>query len=504
MDTTIAIDELAEVMTALGMSADEAPLYKSVVEGNIAAAIASESFTWPQAEDVARDWTRPGEEENPHGAWYVQTNIKTSDAGKLAGMRIAVKDNLLLAGIPLMNGTSILEGYVPEQDAEIIGRMLNEGALIVGKTVCEAYCFSGGSHTSATGPVTNPYNRAHAAGGSSSGSGVVVATGEVDAAIGCDQGGSIRMPASFCGIVGMKPTWGLIPYTGILGMNPNIDHTGPMTATVADNAKLLEVLAGRDGEDSRQIETPEEPIAYTEMLRSSDLAGLRIGVLKEGFGLPSSEADVDASVRTAALSLAALGAEVTEVSVPMHAQSGAVTFGALQAITTSMFNLDGCLLERPDLVPRSFVEKQHGWRQRADELPANVKTVLISSEVIRRRAGYRYLAQAMLGMRLLRQAYNDALQQVDVLAMPTTPMKAMRLPEADASPETVTGLAFAPLANTSAFNQTHHPAISIPCGLAEGLPIGLMLVGRFFEEAMLYRVAYAFEQQQEWRTRRPG
>jgi len=501
MDTSVSVAELAEVMTSLGMSGSDAESYRGLVESNLEVAASTEGMATPEREPVARRWSRPEPDDNPLGAWYVRTDITGNGAGRLAGMRIAVKDNLLLAGVPLMNGTSILEGYTPDVDSEIITRMLNEGATITGKTVCEAYCFSGGSHTSATGPVRNPHNRDHSAGGSSSGSGVVVANGEVDAAIGCDQGGSVRMPSSFCGIVGMKPTWGLVPYTGILGMNPNIDHTGPMTADVKTNAKLLEVLAGPDGEDSRQLNLPAGPFAYTDQLASTDLSGIRIGIVGEGFGLPTSDVNVDAKVRAAALSLAALGAEVSDLSVPMHAQSGVALFGAMQAITTSMFGLDGCLIERPDVVPESYIAAQHGWREQADDLPANVKTVLIYSEIMRRRAGYKYLARAMQGVRLLREAYDDALARVDLLAMPTTPMTATRLPASDASPEEVTALAFGPVANTSAFNNTHHPAISIPCGMSEGLPVGMMLVGRFYDEALIYRVAHAFEQAEDWQNR---
>ncbi len=162
-------------------------------------------------------------------------------------MRIAVKDTVLLAGGPLMNGTSVLTGYVPDLDAEIVTRMLDAGASIVGKTTCEAYCFWGGRHTSATGPVRKPHDPARSAGGSSSGSVVVATTGEVDAAIGCDQGGLLHLPASFSGMVGMKLTRGLVPYTGILGMNTSIDHAGPLTVNVRENAQLLEVLAGRTG-----------------------------------------------------------------------------------------------------------------------------------------------------------------------------------------------------------------------------------------------------------------
>ncbi|MBV9757017.1 MAG: amidase, partial [Alphaproteobacteria bacterium] len=207
---------------------------------------------------------RPSAEENPHGAWYVKTEVQGAASGKLKGKKVALKDNICLAGVPLMNGASTMEGYVPDVDATVATRILDAGGTIVGKTVCEYFCFSGGSHTSATGPVHNPHRMGYSAGGSSSGSGVVVARGEVPMALGGDQGGSIRMPAAFCGIYGMKPTHGLVPYTGIMPIELTLDHTGPMTATVEDNALLLEVLAGPDGLDPRQYGAG--PKAYREAL----------------------------------------------------------------------------------------------------------------------------------------------------------------------------------------------------------------------------------------------
>ncbi len=505
MDTSVSAQEIASAMESLGMSSSEAEAYLGVVGGNLAVVAILDSIPLPDAEPVERAWHRPSADENPLGAWYVKTDIAGSATGRLAGRTLAVKDNLLLAGVPLMNGTHVLEGYVPDVDAEIIKRVLAAGARITGKTVCEAYCFSGGSHTSATGPVRNPHDPTRSAGGSSSGSGAVIAAGEADLAIGCDQGGSVRMPASFCGIVGMKPTFGLIPYTGILGMNPNIDHTGPMTANVADNALLLEVLAGRDGVDSRQSREVADDYegVFTRELgggkAGSDLEGLHIGVLREGFGGPGAEAVVDEKVRAAAVRLGKLGATVRDVSVPLHLASAGVTFGALQAMLTSMFHLDGCLIERPDVVPPSYSEHQSRWRERADDLPANVKGALISTEILRRRAGYTTVSRAMQRLPVLRAAYDTALEDADVLLMPTTPMRATPLPPADAPPEVVTALAFGPLANTGAFNSTHHPALSIPCGMSEGLPVGMMLVGQHFAEGVLYRVAHAFEQHEDWR-----
>src|SRR3974390_66172 len=201
-------------------------------------------------------------------------------------------------------GASTMEGYVPEIDATVVTRILDAGGTIAGKTVCEYFCFSGGSHTSASGPVHNPHRMGYSAGGSSSGSGVVVSLGEVPMALGGDQGGSIRIPASFCGIYGLKPTHGLVPYSGIMPIELTLDHTGPMTATVEDTALLLEVLAGPDGLDPRQYGAVAKP--FREALGRGG-AGLRIAVVEEGFGHPHSLPQVDAIVREAADRFKALG-----------------------------------------------------------------------------------------------------------------------------------------------------------------------------------------------------
>src|ERR1700686_4211579 len=257
---------------------------------------------------------RPQGDENRYGAWYVKTAIKGASSGKLAGRRIALKDNICLAGVPMMIGADIFEGYVPDVDATVVERVLDAGGEIAGKAVCEYYCVSGGSHTSLTGPVQNPRKPGYSAGGSSSGSAALVAAGEGEMAIGGHQAGSIRRPASHCGIVGLKPTYGLVPYTGIAPLEITLDTCGPMTAGVDDNALLLEVIAGPDDIDSRQRGVPAA--RYTDAL-AGGVKGLRIAVLREGFGHPNSETDVDAHVREAAQRFAKLGATVEEVSVPM-------------------------------------------------------------------------------------------------------------------------------------------------------------------------------------------
>src|SRR5215469_7352537 len=312
--------DLRQAAQKLGMNPSDA--YLNAVEqiitplANAYATLDTTPDELPAVKYPRGQFYRPSAEENPHGAWYMKSSIKGKPGGKLAGRRVALKDNVCLAGVPMTFGAQLLEGYVPEIDATVVERILDAGGEIAGKSVCEYFCVSGGSHTSATGPVDNPRRPGYTTGGSSSGSAALVAAGDVDMAIGGDQAGSIRIPASHCGIVGMKPTFGLVPYTGIAPLEITIDTAGPMTANVRDNALLLEVIAGPDGIDSRQRDVPAG--RYTDALEGS-VKGLRIGVLKEGFGHPNSEADVDAKVREAAKRFAALGAIVEDISVPSHA-----------------------------------------------------------------------------------------------------------------------------------------------------------------------------------------
>jgi amidase len=434
---------------------------------------------------------RPEADENPLGAWYVKTEVAGASSGKLLGKSVVLKDNVMLAGVPMMNGTRLLEGYVPPVDATIATRILDAGGTIVGKAVCESFCLSGGSHTSDTGPVRNPHDPSRHAGGSSSGSAVLVATGEADLAIGCDQGGSIRMPSSFCGTVGMKATHGLVPYTGILSMDATIDHVGPITANVADNALLLEVLAGADGLDSRQRDVQVDD--YTQNL-GSGVEGLRMAVLSEGFGQPGFEPEVDSAVHVAASRFAKLGAKVGEVSIPEHRSAGTLLGPVFQSAFVQMFYTEGMGVGSEDPRVPSLAEQVRSMRDRGDELPDTVKTLLFGTEIIRRRYGWKYYAKAMNQVRRIRALYDRQLQDVDILLLPTTPMTAPELPLPGAGRSERVAAAFAPTSNTQPFNLTHHPALSIPCGTRAGLPIGLMLVGRPWSEAALYRAAQAFEQ----------
>jgi amidase len=442
---------------------------------------------------------RPPAEENVHNAWYQRTSIRGRSEGSLSGKRVVVKDNVMVAGVPMMNGAATLEGYIPDWDATVVTRILEAGGEIVGKASCECLCISGGSHTNATGCVTNPYRFECSAGGSSSGCAVLVATGEADMAIGGDQGGSVRIPSSFCGIYGMKPTWGLVPYTGVMPIEPFLDHVGPMTRTVEDNARLLEAIAGDDGYDSR-IKTPTVD-AYASALGIQNLEHLRIAVVTEGFGRPRSEEVVDQQVRAGAERFACLGAQVEEVSIPMHLDAPALFLTVIvDGLTHTLMYGDGFGASRDDLYPVSLMDAHRRWRERADELSEPAKLALLLGTYIRDAYGPRHYAKAVNVVRRLRAAYDAVLGTHDLLLMPTTQVKATPLPGPTANREEVIARALELSDNTAAFNLTHHPAMSLPCGLVDGLPIGLMLVGRHFEESTIYRAAHAFEQSGDWRT----
>ena len=326
---------------------------------------------------------------------------------------------------------------------------------------------------------------------------MLVAAREADMAIGGDQGGSIRVPSSYCGIYGMKPTHGLVPYTGIMPIEPTIDHTGPMTASVRDNALLLEVIAGVDGLDPRQYAPKVHP--YTQMLEGG-VKGLRIGILKEGFGQPNSEAAVDAKVRAAAAMFEKLGATVTDVSVPLHAAALAIYLPlAVGGSLETMMLGDGYGVSRQDLYVTSLMDYHRNWRRRANDLADNIKLVMLMGMHVKKRHGGRFYGKATNVARLLTGAYDQALAGVDLLLMPTAPTKARPLPAPGASRAERIGLTSDAIANTAPFDVTHHPAMSVPCGRIDGLPVGMMLVAKHYDEPTIYRAAYAFEQAGDWK-----
>jgi amidase len=436
---------------------------------------------------------RPTPEEDPLNAWYWKCSIKGAPTGKLAGKRIAVKDNICVAGIPMMNGSAVLEGYIPDIDATVVTRVLEAGGEIAGKAVCESFCLSGGSHLADTGPIHNPLKHGYSSGGSSSGSAALVAAGEVEMSIAADQAGSIRVPSSWSGVFGLKPTYGLVPYTGASSLEFTIDHLGPMTRSTMDAALLLEVIGGPDGLDPRQVGA--RTVSYTECLKDG-VKGLRVAVVKEGFGLPGmSEPDVDALVADAAHNFETLGASVATISIPEHLNGMPIFMGiGVEGVTRTVGRSKGMGSGWKGYYTTSLVEAYaKGMRSRSNALSPTTKLMLLLGEYLLENYDGRYYAKAQNVARSLKKAYDRALEQADLLVMPTTPMKARPLPAPEASLLEKVARSMEAVANTCAFNVTGHPALNVPCGVSEGLPVGMMLIGRCGDDATVLRAGHAFE-----------
>jgi amidase len=497
-------DDLARIAEQYGFSLSPGDLdsFRGLVTGALASYDEVRRLyqaRLPEPPDRPYEW--PATDGNELGAWYVTTDITGAGSGPLAGRRVAVKDNIAVAGLPMMNGSATVEGFVPRRDATVVTRLLAAGATITGKAVCEDLCFSGGSHTSRTGPVRNPWDRSRSAGGSSSGSAALVAAGRADLALGGDQGGSIRIPSSFCGTVGHKPTYGLVPYTGAFPIENTLDHLGPITRTVRDAAILLGVLAGPDGLDPRQRRDPR-PADYLARL-DAGAAGLRIGVVDEGFAIPGlSQPGADEAVRAAAGVLADAGAEVTAVSVPwhrdgIHVWSVIATDGAVgQMIDGNGYGMNSTGLYDPELI----AHYARGRRDHANELSETVKmTTLCGRYAIDRGDGQYYAMARNLAIELT-AAYDAALSGLDALIMPTLPIVASVIPADSASREEYVARALEMIANTAPIDVTGHPATSVPAGLvhvpggpAAGLPAGMMIIGRHFADDVCLRLARAYE-----------
>ncbi|KAI1359442.1 putative amidase [Xylaria arbuscula] len=459
-------------------------------------------------------------DDNESGAWATKVTAKCTvpKSALLKGRTVALKDNIALAGVRCTNGTSMVE-WVPGVDATVATRIMDAGATITGKAACENVCMEGISCTSVTGPIHNPYAKGYNAGGSSSGSAQLVATGSVDLAIGCDQGGSIRMPASACGIVGLKPTWGLVPYTGILSLDATLDHVGPMTKTVRDCALLLEVIAGPDGWDDRQppVELGGYQLQYvndldtlTSLPKNAMLSGMKVGILSEGFQIPGHDENVANCVRSAAMKLSELGASVSTVSAPVHFEAADAWLISVPALSPKdallgerLGRKDLHFPERCDLVGDKLTQAQF------DALGPGGSYMYLAYLWAQDRYGPKLHARCMNLSKALGDAYDLALRDVDVLITPTLSRPPLRVPEDGfrGQPLKLMSMTTGLLANTSPLNRTGHPALSLPVGFTPAtedpsvkLPVGMQIIGRKFKDADCLKVAAAWEKGFDWKT----
>jgi amidase len=388
---------------------------------------------------------------------------------------------------------------VPAEDSVVADRLLRAGAEVVAITNMDDLAFSGGGESSWYGPTLNPWDHGRTAGGSSSGSAAALFYDGIDVAIGGDQGGSIRAPASWCGVIGLKPTHGLVPYVGIAGIDQTFDHCGPLARTTAGLAALLQAIAGRDEGDPRQRDVPATDYLAAVEQAPESLAGTRFGVVVEGFADEIGvEPETAEPVRETIERLRGLGAEAVEVALPEHLQAGGIAFIGFVEGMTSLMESGGNGYAwrgryRDDLAPALAA----GLSEHAQDLSPQMKVTLIAGRWLRSRYAGALYAKAQNLRPWLRDAYDRALADVDALLLPTTPWRAHELqPEPPLADKVLRG--WANLSNTYPTDMTGHPALSLPLAEAGGLPVGVMLVGRQLDDARLLSIAATFERALGW------
>ena len=417
--------------------------------------------------------------------------------GSLAGIPLAIKDNLCTQGVRTTCASRMLERFVPPYEATVTERLWASGGVLMGKTNLDEFAMGGSTETSAFGPTLNPWNTSHVPGGSSGGSAAAVASGSCLASLGSDTGGSIRQPASFCGVVGLKPTYGRVSRWGLVAFASSLDQVGPFATCVADAAELLQVIAGPDPRDSTclKADVPD----YTAAL-DQPIKGLKVGMIRECFEAEGLDAEVKASVQASAAQLEALGAELVEVSCPRF-NDGIATYYVIAPSEAS------ANLARYDGVKYGFradnAESLAAMTScsRAEGFGAEVqRRILIGTYAL--SAGYvdAYYKKAQQVRTLIRRDFDAAFQQVDVLLTPTAPSTAFKT---GAHADDPLSMYLADLL-TIPVNLAGLPAISVPCGFSQsGLPIGVQLIGNVLEEARLLQVAHQYEQAADVFAARP-
>ena len=423
--------------------------------------------------------------------FITEETIEGDADGPLAGTTVAVKDNISTAGVRTTCGSEMLADYVPPYSATVVDRLIEAGATVVGKTNMDEFGMGTTTETSAFGPTRNPADPERVPGGSSGGSAAAVAAGEADVALGSDTGGSVRCPAAFCGVVGIKPTYGLVSRYGLVAYANSLEQIGPIAGTVEEAAAVLDVIAGPDPNDgtTRELSDVEDvdPAAGYAAAADGDVDGLTVGVPTELFD--GADERVVETVEDALDDLAARGAETTEISLPSveHAVQAYYVI-AMSEASSNLARFDGV---------------RYGHRADADgnwnETFAETREEGFGAEVKRRillgtyalSAGYhdKYYAKAQDARAWVRQDFEDAFADVDVIASPTMPVLPFELGESLDDPLRM----YLADANTTPVNLANLPAISVPAGEADGLPVGLQLVGPKFDEATVIRAASAVE-----------
>ena len=414
----------------------------------------------------------------------------------LTGIPIAVKDVIATAGIPTTAGSKILAGFVPAYDATVAARLKAAGAVIVGKANCDEFAMGSSNENSAYGPARNPWDLGRVPGGSSGGSATAVAAGQAHASLGTDTGGSIRLPAAFCGVVGMKPTYGRVSRYGVIAYASSLDQVGPLARDVTDCALLLQAIAGHDRRDSTSVDraVPDYAAALATGAR-----GLRVGIPREYF-VEGMQAEVEQAVRAAVETVRGLGAAVCDVTLPHTAYAvGAYYIVATAEASSNLARYDGIRYGRRVNEDGGLIDMYR--RTRAAGFGAEVKRrIMLGTYTL--SAGYydAYYLKAQKVRTLIRRDFERVFAEADVIVTPVSPTTAFRLGEKTADPlEMYLSDIF-----TISVNLAGLPAISLPCGFDRaGMPIGLQIIGPPFGEEAVLRAARAYEEATEWHRRRP-
>jgi aspartyl-tRNA(Asn)/glutamyl-tRNA(Gln) amidotransferase subunit A len=419
------------------------------------------------------------------------------EIGWLAGIPIGIKDNMCTKGIPTTCGSKILQNFVPPYESTVTQRLADTGAVMVGKTNLDEFAMGSSTENSAYQVTANPWDLARVPGGSSGGSAAAVAGGECTVSLGSDTGGSIRQPAALCGVVGMKPTYGLVSRYGLVAYASSLDQIGPFGRSVEDTAILLGAIAGHDPKDSTslKVEVPD----YASLLKPELPKKFRVGIIKETFG-EGLDAIVSEAVMKAVDQFKALGAEIVEISCPQF-RYGLPTYYIIapSEASANLARYDGVKYgfraENPDNLMSMYTQT------RAQGFGAEVKRrIMIGTYTL--SAGYydAYYLKAQKVRTLIKRDFEQAFGQVDVLVCPTTPTTAFKAGEKTNDPLSM----YLSDLMTIPVNLAGLPGLSLPCGFdGQGLPIGLQIIGNVLREDQVLQAAYAYEQATEWHQRSP-
>ncbi|MEW6068870.1 MAG: Asp-tRNA(Asn)/Glu-tRNA(Gln) amidotransferase subunit GatA [Nitrospirota bacterium] len=428
-----------------------------------------------------------------------QKKINMSDAqtpkGIILGIPIAIKDNMCTKGIRTTCSSKILHNFIPPYESTVTTRLINDGYILVGKTNLDEFAMGSSTENSGFHTTRNPWDLDRIPGGSSGGSTAAVAADECIAALGSDTGGSIRQPASLCGVVGLKPTYGRVSRYGLVAFASSLDQIGPITKNVRDSAMLMNIISGHDPYDSTSVPMPVPD--FTEAI-GKDIKGIRIGIPKEYF-IEGIDKEVESGVKEAIKKLESFGAIPVEISLP-HTGHAVATYYIL-ATSEASSNL-----ARYDGVKYGF---RAGGKDLL-EMYMNTRSQGFGTEVKRRimlgtyalSSGYyeAYYKKAQQVRTLIKRDFENAFNIVDIIVTPTSPTPAFKLGERTADPLQM----YLSDIFTISVNLAGVPAISIPCGFtSHNLPIGLQLIGRHFDEETILKVAYVYEQATDWHKRKP-